>query len=324
MYNGGNATSGYLCQQNALIDSWRATFSATPGTTPRNAPFGVTSLAGGGGEGFPLWSPSLHASYAEWLNCSLHRSRTPACQDLADDSVALLRRAQAGGAGAFPAGSNVFLGQAHDLGEPCLCDKGAQPPGGCWANGECYGTGPYSLNTTWNFQNSAIHPRPKRQIGQRLARGFLGLQTGGASAAKLAGCRLDAASGALTLTFDAALLRGEALSVQAGVPGLVPLQVRTGPPTDNSTGWVFALALRVLNDTTVAVDLPPGATQNATAVRYAWADVPCCPGLDMSTYFCPAAACPLVTSVAKEPAVPFWATIVGGKCVCEAPWVCDA
>jgi hypothetical protein len=89
----------------------------------------------------------------------------------------------------------------------------------------------------------------------------------------------------------------------------VPLQVRAGPPSDNSSGWVYALALRALNATTVAVDLPPGAAQTATAVRYAWADVPCCPGINMSTYFCPAAACPLVTSEAKEPAVPFWAAI---------------
>ena len=323
IYSGGTNSSGYQCQQNALIASWRAAFSAVPGTSAPDFPFGVTSLAGGGGEGFPLWSPTLHTTQDVWENCYVHRLRTPVCNDISDDSMGLIRRAQAGGAGFFAASSNVFLGQAHDLGEPCVCDTRAHAPGGCWANGECYGTGLYSLNITHNYQNSGIHPRPKLQIGQRLARGFLALERGAtASTAKLAGCRLDA-GGALTLTFDAALLAGEAVRVQAGAPGLVPLEVRTGPPTNTSSGWVRALGRSALNATTVAVALPPGGGA-PDAVRYAWADYPCCPGMNTTTGFCPPEACPLVTSASAEPAVPFYAFIVGGRCECEAPWVCDA
>lgn len=321
IYSGGNATSGYACQQNALISSWRAAFSAVPGTSAPNFPFGVTSLAGGGGEGFPLWSPQLHTTYDAWLNCYVHRLRTPQCNDISDDSMGLIRRAQAGGAGAWPASSNVFLAQAHDLGEPCLCNTKTPAPGGCWANGECFGSGPYSLNLTHNYELSGIHPRPKLQIGQRFARGYLALQGGAAApVAKLAGCRL--AGAALTLTFDAALLGPEAVRVQTGAPGLLPLQVRTGPPTDTTSGWVYALGMRAVNATAVEVSLPQGAAPDA--VRYAWADYPCCPGLNASTFFCPPEACPLVTSGTAEPAVPFYATIVAGKCVCEAPWVCDA
>ena len=55
----------------------------------------------------------------------------------------------------------------------------------------------------------------------------------------------------------------------------------------------------------------------------AWGDYPCCPGLDKATAFCPPAACPIMSAVTKEPAVPFWAKIVGGKCQCDAPWTCD-
>jgi hypothetical protein len=304
-----------------------------------------------------LWSPTLHTTQDVWLNCYVHRLRTPVCNDISDDSMGLIRRAQAGGAGFFAASSNVFLGQAHDLGEPCVCDTRAHAPDGCWANGECYGTGLYSLNITHNYQkrvradrlrppsapatatlttppnparahdrkpnSSGIHPRPKLQIGQRLARGFLALERGAAApTAKLAGCRLDA-GGALTLTFDAALLAGEAVRVQAGAPGLVPLEVRTGPPTNTSSGWVRALGLSALNATSVAVALPAGGGA-PVAVRYAWADYPCCPGMNTTTGFCPPEACPLVTSASAEPAVPFFAFIVGGRCECEAPWVCDA
>ena len=312
-----------MCQQNALIESWRAAFSTEPGTSSPNFPFGVTSLAGGGGEGFPLWSDSLHTTYDAWLNCYVHRLRTPECEDISDDSLGLLRTAQAGGAGFFPADSNVFLGQAFDLGEPCECDTRALAPLGCWANGQCWGAGPYSLNATHNYQNSGIHPRGKLQIGQRLARGYLALERGAvAPVPKLAGCRLDAL-GNLTLTFDAALLGGEAVSVQTGAPGLSPMQVRTGPPTNVSSGWVRATAILVVNSTTVAVVLPPG-TGAIDGVRYAWADYPCCPGQNASTAFCPSAACPIITSGSAEPAVPFYASIEGGRCVCEAPWVCDA
>jgi hypothetical protein len=130
------------------------------------------------------------------------------------------------------------------------------------------------------------------------------------------------------LSFDSSLLRGDSVMIQAPLPGLVPLQVRTGPPTSNSTGWVYALELQAINDSSVAVTLPQlGGGPPPDAVRYAWGNIPCCPGqrpgASGSTYFCPNGGCPIVTARTHEPAVPFWASIVAGKCVCEAPWVCD-
>jgi hypothetical protein len=276
IYSGGNETSGYLCQQNALIASWRAAFSAVPGTTAPDFPFGVTTLAGGGGEGFPLWSPLLHTTEDVWLDCYVHRLRTPVCQDISDDSMGLIRRAQTGGAGFFPAATKVFFGQAHDLGEPCVCDTRALAPHGCWANGECYGNGTYSLNLTHNYQNSGIHPRPKLQIGQRLARGYLAVESGRvAPLAKLAGCRLTGSGGSdpfsLTLTFDSALLGSESVRVQTGAPGVLPLQVRVGAPSNMSSGWAYAISMAAINETSVTVFLPQGEAA-PDAVRYAWAD----------------------------------------------------
>jgi hypothetical protein len=328
----------YACQQAAMIRSWREVFSAVPETTDAEFPFGVTTLAGGCSEGFPLWSLFQHFSHTEWESCvnptpgSGVTRKSPTCKDMGNDWAGGLRVAQTGGYGHTPNAAlpNVFLGQAYDHGEPCNCDRSAQPPHGCWANEQCYGwTSQYSLNRTWNYQNSGIHPRAKLDVGKRLARAAFGLmQTPPRPqpVPTLAGCRL-VSSQTLVLVFDHGLLGGENVGLQPRGPGEIPLELRVGPgvPTgpSNSSGWVFAAGLKVINATAIEVTLPAGSP-TPTAVRYAWGDYPCCPGLDPSTFFCPSAACPIVSSTTKEPAVPFWAYVEGGRCRCDAPWRCDA
>ena len=148
--------SGYACQQQAMVESWREAFSATTGTTDKEFLFGVTSLAGGCSEAFPLYSTFQHFSEAEWLRCANNsdgdnQRTSPVCADMRDDWAGGLRVAQTGGYGHMPnqALPNTFLGQAFDHGEPCTCDRRAQPPNGCWANKKCYGwTSKYSLNKT--------------------------------------------------------------------------------------------------------------------------------------------------------------------------------
>ena len=195
--------------------------------------------------------------------------------------------------------------------------------------GQCYGwTAPFSLNRTWNYQNSGIHPRVKQTVGQRLARGAHGLlQSKPQPVPKLAGCRFDSETRHLVLVFDHGLLGGEAVSLQPRGPGEIPLELRVGPGVPagagNSSGWVHAEALQVLNATSLLVVLPAGAPA-PTAIRYAWGDYPCCPGLEKTTAFCPPAACPVVSSPSKEPAVPFWAYVDGDRCRCDAPWDCSA
>ena len=329
-----------------MISSWREAFSATPGTTDKQFPFGITSLAGGCSEAFPLWSEYQHFTEAEWSSCAtngIDQRTSPLCKDMRDDWAGGLRVAQTGGYGHLPnpALPNVFLGQAFDHGEPCTCDRKAQPPYGCWANKQCYGwAAPYSLNRTWNYQNSGIHPRVKEAVGARLARAAHGLTLPTPTpqpTPKLAGCSLSTSPGSgtrLVLLFDRKLLGGEAVSLQPPGPGKVPLQLKVGAAVGsgpaNTSGWVFATSLEVINTTVgakhytaIAVTLPPGVP-TPMAVRYAWGDYPCCPGLDKATAFCPPAACPIVSSVTKEPAVPFWAKIVAGKCKCDAPWQCDS
>ena len=165
-------------------------------------------------------------------------------------------------------------------------------------------------------------------IGARLARALLGMQAGRPQPTpKLAGCRL--AGQQLTLTFDAALLGGQAVRLQPPLwaPALLPLEFQVAPwnRSDGSSGWVRASALAVAGPGAVTATLPPGSAA-PTAVRYAWGDYACCPGMDAATFFCPPTACPIVAGAegSEEPAVPFWAAIVGGRCQCDAPWDCSA
>lgn len=339
-FGGGSATqkSGYACQQASMIGSWRKAFSATNGTTSPSFPFGVTSLAGGCSEGFPLWSDYQHFTKAQWETCTggTVSQLSPMCKDMQNDWAAGLRSAQTAGFGYLPNAvlPNTFLGQAWDFGEPCNCDRHAVAPNGCWANGQCYGWDkPYSLNKTWNYQNSGIHPRVKETVGKRLARAAWGLKVMSPMATpqptpKLSGCRLDASGVRLVLHFDHGLLGGEAVSLQPPGPGAIPLELQIGPAVPsgpgNTSGWVYAAALTEINATAIAVTLPAGASM-PTGVRYAWGDYPCCPGLEKATFFCPPAACPIVSATTKEPAVPFFARIIqGGTCECDAPWNCSA
>lgn len=339
-----------MCLQNALIASWRAAFSAVPGTTAPGVPFGVTSLAGGGAEGYPLWSPDLHTNESTWLACYGRNERTPACADIADDSMGLLRRAQTGGAGVFPAGSNVFLGQAHDLGEPCMCDRNAPAPGGCWATGQCFGSGLYSLNVTHNYQVGA--PSCQSVFALTTARFDPSLplelrnpppsESRGRAAAS-AGLRRAAVgwrprAQALRVPPQRRreprhlLRRSAAPRRRGGRPGAAPGPRPPAGPRGAADGQLDGLgvcaraagAQRHERGCDAAAARRRGdAGRGALRVGKHPLLPRQRPGAAGSTYFCPNGGCPIVTAGSREPAVPFWASIVGGRCTCEAPWVCD-
>lgn len=74
------------------------------------------------------------------------------------------------------------------------------------------------------------------------------------------------------------------------------------------------------------VDLTPLNGSTPLAVRYSWGnDQPsCCVGDGvMTTYPCRPGSCPLIAQHTRLPANPFIAKIVGGKCSCVSPQVCD-
>ena len=76
---------------------------------------------------------------------------------------------------------------------------------------------------------------------------------------------------------------------------------------------------------TITADISQLDGQVPTAVRYAWGFTNCCDLTDPTlgvTHGC-VANCPIMSSSAL-PANPFIAKIVGGKCECVAPQVCDS
>ena len=73
--------------------------------------------------------------------------------------------------------------------------------------------------------------------------------------------------------------------------------------------------------TSVIVDLTK-TKGIAHGLRYAW-EGDCCAGRPPTAAPCNPASCPLMSKQSKLPANPFMARIVGGKCECVPPQVCD-
>ena len=97
---------------------------------------------------------------------------------------------------------------------------------------------------------------------------------------------------------------------------------------DVANAWVTVDIAKPHNDTAsneVVLDLSKtNATRFGTvfAVRYAWTG-DCCSESPPSSKPCPVESCPIMGSSSALPANPFVAHIVGGKCKCVAPQVCD-
>lgn len=232
----GNAAgqAGYACLMKALVDEWRQLWSATPGTTQPDAPFGVVTLASSGGEG------------ANGL------------------AMGSMRQAQTGGWGILPNPGmpNTFLAQAYDLddewvsatgGGPCM-DYGynASDPAyhccGSNANASiCTGSWPShcknmcdSLEGTRQYMGG-LHPRSKRPVGRRLADAcFNTVYEGKApfTGPVLAGCSLTPTT--LTIKFNTTLLRGGKVVLQPYTkPNFTPYFHGHGNPQFHSGSMLY-------------------------------------------------------------------------------------
>eukprot|EP01050_Picozoa_sp_SAG11_P011914 SAG11_NODE_1295_length_5275_cov_3.069165_4_plen_144_part_00 len=135
----------------------------------------------------------------------------------------------------------------------------------------------------------------------------------------LSGCALSADGTSLTISFNASLLGDDELQVQSwnrSQHGASAMEVKLA----GDANWTF-VNVSSLSTTSVTIEkLPVG---DVTGVRYAWGDNPCCGDNDRSLEPCPPMSCPLLTKNSHEPAVPFEAELVAGKCSCTLPQQCD-
>jgi hypothetical protein len=307
--------SGYACMMEQLVALWRERWSATAGTTDPAAPFGVVSLSSHDSEG------------------------------AAD--MASFRWAQQGAFGAVPNArmANTFLAHAYDLQDPWAGNTGACAAADAPLKPAAQGG--IDCSTPW-YMGPSIHPRLKKPVGQRLALGALqtayGAGGGGAAGGTIKGCRLAGPPSAQQLTLSFEVPAGRSLQLRAynrsgAVHSATSVQL-------NGSSWAAAHVALGAAPGSVTVTLPPGAAAGTiTAVRYAWGgtdpngagdgagmpngdDVSCCEGDGVGAP-CVPAQCPLLAAEPLAPfgglpVDPFIAQIVGGKCACPAPQVCDA
>ena len=299
-------STGYACLMPRLISSWRAAWSATPGTTDPLAPFGLCTLSSDDSEG--------------------------------SADMGSFRFAQSGSFGYAPnpAMPNTFIAHGYDLADPWVyC--GDKPQTKQCAG--CDSADPeYDCMQEW-YMGPGIHPRLKKPIGQRLAALFLASTYGWGGPVigpTISGCALG--SDSLIVAFNQTMLAGAALvvhpfeSAQEGA-----LSVLVNSTDDAGTGTWVALNYTLLAPASLSIDLGPLSGALPQAVKYAWgatggrpneADVICCKSGGAAAE-CVPGQCPVFVATPLAPfgglpANPFLAKIVGGKCECPAPQVCDA
>jgi len=241
------ANVGYGCLQRALVKGWRAAWSSTePGTTDPNAPFGIVTLASSGSEGGPHMGAMRQAQTA---------------------SYGVLPGPQGSGM------ENTFFAQAYDLddewggpgwahlachhnneGKPCSAPPYHQPCltlQCCPVGGHQPGVNTTTCNATFaklctNACNAAastpqymggIHPRSKKQVGDRLGTAAFNTVYGGKGSftgPTLSSCSITSDEGgsggdsggdggggggsSLIIQFNTALLAGDTLMLNPPTP----------------------------------------------------------------------------------------------------------
>jgi hypothetical protein len=210
---------GYACALQQLVMGWRAVWSATPGTTDPNAPFGVATLATSGSEGGP--------------------------------NMGAMRWAQTVNYGVLPAPTlpATFVAQVYDLDDtwgpeagPCFtpwgCCAGKTRNATSCAGRETLCAPACAADADTTSVMGSIHPRSKKEVGDRLGRAAYNTVYGGSApftGPTLSSCSVAASS--LTVRFNTTLLRGDTLALQPIVP-YFPASGRGSIASGGSQLWV--------------------------------------------------------------------------------------
>lgn len=347
-------STGYACMLSQMANGWVDLFSSsTRGGTSSTAPFGVVTLADGGWEGNPANAGKIH--WAETLNYGtlpsprLRNGFVATAHDIGDPWNEQGCRAKGCCRDDVPPNLTAGCLSAAEPIPYALAEARYDDKTHSWVNGK-----PPLWPSTPGLMSS-VHPRTKKYVGDRLAAAAwygdaYGHMDKPAVGPVLSGCTLSGST--ITLTFNTTLLRGEtvvmkpwnatmrASATQVLVNKPFPRAEETanfhlGPKVMDYPPWTYApIAAGAAGSNTIVVDVsafgdsPEAIAAAVTGVRYArWARVDhpvCCGDLDFSLEPCPPNSCPISSSKSDLPAMPFEAEIVGGKCKCLAPQVCDA
>lgn len=344
----------------ALIGAWRAAWSATAGTTAPLAPFGIVMLADSTDEGWGANVPQMHwaqtANVGYAPNAHLPGTFLAAAHDLADpwddgcndgalccvdtgEAPPLDPRCNAAHRGflvqngAFPgAGAPVTPTMGVTIHPRVKRQVGARLAQAAW--GTAYGHGADTAFTGPVLSGCAVE-----------------------------GGGVDGTNATIRVKFNRTLLVGDGIAVrdynrteQASVVWVLLGGGGGGVPADAARNWLYAnrqpwwgdssdwvnVDILRAEGTDVIVALPAGTDAAAVrAIQYGHLspkghpqgghDKICCGNRNFATDPCAPESCPISsvpgaasTSLnAPLPAMPFHAAVVGGKCRCFAPQICD-
>ncbi len=339
-----------------MVAQWRAIWSAVPGTTDPLAPFGFVSIADGTEEGWGLNSANLHwaqtANYGVAPNPALPNSFMAVAHDAGDPWDA---DSGPGGCG----GQGCCVDPYIPLGPKCVGDHRGQ-----WSvNGTPGFMGylhPRSKDTVARRLAQSAYATIYSPQGPVLTTGpvISGCSLSGATLTLTFNQSLLKGESVVVSKPPTGLPMSLVLENTAtyvlvnsslDVAGLAhnhhgrDANAYKGPYSNGNEfgvqGWVAVLPVAA-GGNSVTLDLTPLNGLVPTAVRYAtgsggWGSTlpgnsgcgrMCCgPTVDCRYQPCPPDSCPIRASgIGGLPAVPFAAAIVGNKCQCLPPQVCDA
>ena len=335
----GNAANkdGYACLLQTLISSWRDIFSVTPGTTNKNAAFGNVLLADATDEGWGCNVPQMHwaetGNYGFAPNPALPYTFLATAHDIGEPWSDECQNAP-----------NYCCVDGPSRGESC------GPIGYMVQTSQFPGT----TDPTTPKYMGGIHPRVKKPLGKRLAQAAWSLVYGNDDVAwtgpVVSGCTVSDEE--IVVTFNETFLKGDTIVVSnyskehhaSAAFVLVGeefpenaaanyLYENRKPWWGDNSGWKN-VEMRFVSSNSIALDISALKGQTLTGVKYGHGVQgvypenghvrTCCGTLDISTSYCPPENCPIKSSAADLPAMPFMAQLINSKCKCLAPQECDA
>ena len=179
----------------------------------------------------------------------------------------------------------------HDWGDPC--NKHSR-------RAVCTGTGNWSTDLT-KFRDGRIHPRCKVKLGERAAARLATINGGTGRSPTISSCKLHQT--VLTLTWSDALKFSSPFN--SSTRGWSAVEVHGVHKNGKHTALSWA-SVNVSQSSAYEVELDVSSIDKIDAVRYAWAEEPCCAG--HAAEGCAPGSCPLWYDEGGDslwPAIPF-------------------